>query len=374
MKSMNSHRFMYYFVPIVAIGWIPRLHSQEDNEQTPINDPRATFSGSWTGSQMSARFILELEENMNATLTGISAQILRNAFFEPALSHGTYEVIEGESAAELSLIVDNRKAVYRCFLEDRTHLKCFVGTEDAIEFTKIDDAEFDWSLWGTYYYLNPLPEKFTRAAIAMAKSGVLDQARHTIADLRMLMSSVMAQNPGRIGEWMREVDRDAHKTFWDDVLYYSRTKEGTDILLEEGKKKGRRFARFVEQGAPIAHEIDPEGADTIDLNWGYFFATGDTRAVHNVIRAFAHAEYEPFIEAWENSKKTRKDAKNYNLGAAYRAARWSIHANCTQHSRVLRFCDDLLQSGNVTPAESTTLSSILSSADVEMARRHYDAK
>ena len=351
---------------LVFVWWIPALVLGQTTATA------SSLSGEWQGTWKSTKFYLELEEDRNALLTGISMQLFGDSNYEPTFSKGSYHSKEGEESSFSVELSRNRNAfTLSGEAKDPDTLEVSFDGEQTVLFNRLQAEEFDWQLWGTYYYLNPRPSKFPVAANRMHDEGVLEQPRHVIADLRMLMAATLGRNPDQVTAWMSLIDRSTHKEFWDDVLYYSNTIAGTDILLKEGRGKGSRWERFIKKGAPVPYEINPESADTVDLNWGYFFATGDTRSIRNIIGALKYAEYLPAVEAWQSSKKSKSDARRFNLGAAFQSAIWSVQSNCTQHRKVLEYCDQLLTSGKLHKDERIHLQAILQSREVNQARNHY---
>jgi len=337
----------------------PRVVASEVTDG-PHETP-TTLVGTWTGSTQDVRFIFEFAENGDAALTEIATNS------EPTFFDGRFEpAMDNEPGVVVTLAANDRSVSVRCTVKDETILEC--RFDDSFSVTCTRNTDFDWELWGTYYYLRPRPERFVQAVTAMSQQGVLDREFGDIADVAILLSQILERNPSQIRGWLGEIDRTGRESLWEYILWYSRSKEAADILMEKSGNTGGRWSRHYESGAPVVYRMDPDQPNVLDMNWGCFMATGSREPVRNIIRAFNHVRYEEAIDGWERSRKTTRDRERLLKGMAFRAARWSVQANCTQHSRVLAYCDELLESGDLNAVERSTLKSILDAADIQLAR------
>ena len=320
------------------------------------------LAGFWMGSIEEVGIALEIAAGgqVSATLTSP----------EPVFYGGTFTPApDDKNVVNLTLEAPEGRWTARCALRDQSKLVLTFEDGSTSECTR--KATFNWSTWGTYYYLRPRPERFVEAVEAMTGEGILDKDFVNVADVTILLSQVLHQNPSQIKSWIGQINRKGRERLWNTVLWYSRTAEAAQIMMDDSGKKGRRWSQYYESGSQVVTQIDPTEPPMLDMNWGYFMATGDTTAVRNIIRAFNYGEFESAIDAWESSQKTPSDRERFAKGMAFRAAKWSVGANCARHSRVLAYCDQLLKSGDLTNQERATLAEAMSSVDVQMARARF---
>jgi len=170
------------------------------------------------------------------------------------------------------------------------------------------------------------------------------------------MSQVMAQNPKNVTGWLKEFE-DLDEKQRNAVLsaaWYSDT-ETADAYFKENKLKA-----WAEQDSPEILEMKVDNPATLDMLWGYFMATGDKAPIRRIVSAFQLAKYSGAAKRYKNSEKTAQDKQEAWLDATFQAAQWSLQNNCTQHPKVLEYCEAIFRDKGTPKGESLWLGIILS--------------
>lgn len=103
--------------------------------------------------------------------------------------------------------------------------------------------------------------------------------------------------------------------------------------------------------------------DQLDRLWGEFFATGRYKPVRRLIDALSLAPYKETADAaLENGKMPEgKDAlHNFWRGMTFKAAVWSLGANCKNHRLVRQYCAWALNNEDLPANDAALLRAILS--------------
>ncbi len=198
---------------------------------------------------------------------------------------------------------------------------------------------FNYEKWMTFYYQNPQPEYFVKAVKQMIQDGIFDK-KSAHPPLIAFLSQILAQNPDKINDWTSQLKEEIklYDELWTQILLASNTKD----------KKSR----------PV-YEIFPVHPGVLDMNWGYFSATGDKRAIRNIIKAF---QYNELIESAPSDKKLL-------LTSIIKAAEWSLNSNCKQHPLVLEYCFEIFESNALTKDEKFLLGSVLTNHNPEKVKK-----
>ncbi len=191
----------------------------------------------------------------------------------------------------------------------------------------------NYEKWLTFYYENPQPEYFVEVVKLLHKNKVFKN-KDAMVPVAFGLSQIMAQNPSKIEQWMTDLKtiRKKHKRLFNSMLWSSATKEGLELLRKSVKEKEFELY-FSTPPAPI-YEVDPGALNILDMNWAYFFITGDKKPIINIINAIKYEEYEKNVIGFKKSKKTDEDRRTAFLGAIFKAAKWSLTSNAKQHKKV----------------------------------------
>jgi hypothetical protein len=149
--------------------------------------------------------------------------------------------------------------------------------------------------WLQNYYRVPQPDQVVPAVYALSQDGYFEGAGQPAIAIGFL-SSVFAQNPDRVGEWMyafRNLPA-AHQRLVAAALWYSG--------VPAGERELRLAARQAEPGVraelelllargPVAVAQTPVLSDSsLNLQWGAFLATGEPQHIVNALAALGSAD------------------------------------------------------------------------------------
>ena len=204
--------------------------------------------------------------------------------------------------------------------------------------------------WMTSYYQNPQPDHFVTGVRQMSERGILS-APVTEA----FLSRVLAKNPAKIPVWMAALadlsNRDKellHKAIW-----LSGTDAGKAYLKDQG------LATLLNDPAPDTLKEEIDTPSSLDMLWGYFFATGDEAPIRRIVSALNYSKYAGAMERYETSKKTSDDWEQSHYDAIFRAAVSSLSTFWKQHQRIKEICDGLLKGKELNPTETEMLKMML---------------
>lgn len=137
--------------------------------------------------------------------------------------------------------------------------------------------------WLESYYLNPTPEKLVGQMKDWAQDGTLDND-HAKPALIAFLSQVIRQNPDKLAEWydqLRGLDPSQMQVFHTAMLF-SRTKEADELMRQTfGNAYDEQKA---ETKKILEMPLDKEG--TVDMIWGFFYATGSETAIRRIVTCF----------------------------------------------------------------------------------------
>ncbi|NNE92885.1 MAG: hypothetical protein HKN23_14670 [Verrucomicrobiales bacterium] len=195
------------------------------------------------------------------------------------------------------------------------------------EQEKLGDENADWL---EYYYKDPTPEKFVEKMKIFSADGTLsdDHARPALIGF---ISQVVRQNRDRVEEWYRQLSglpAQDRKTIHTGLLF-SRTKEADEILK---KRFGPQFDDL-KANTPKVLELPLDRNETMDMLWGYFYATGSESAIRRMIYAFRFdkAPDDPEgVEIPEGFRPLYKELPSATLEM--------IVSNARRHPKILEIC------------------------------------
>lgn len=200
------------------------------------------------------------------------------------------------------------------------------------------------SAFMTYFYLRPRPDQFVQMYRSIAET-LEFQVDANLPSLTVFFGQIMRQYPDRIADWSKELSK--LPTSYLPTLYYSlgvsETEESRQALKELADiAKGpdeRLIYRILGQGLPNALTKEVKTGADLDMLWGAFMATGDSRYVQRV------------IDTLGRNIPATSTGEAVVLGAA---AEWSLRSNAWQHSRVLETCRAAIDTASPALAEELT--------------------
>jgi hypothetical protein len=138
-----------------------------------------------------------------------------------------------------------------------------------------------------------------------------------------------------------------------ESLWLSNTDDGKAFLKE------KRIDKYDGKQAPNVLEMKIESPDVLDMQWGYFFATGEEAPIRNIISAFNYSKYMGALKKYKDSKKSDEDKKAAYYDSIMYAAAWSLSCNHEHHPRVKEICDNLLKGDALNQTEKSFLKTVL---------------
>ena len=236
-------------------------------------------------------------------------------------------------------------------------LASFLLAQTSFSIAQSDDTATEGkpnTNWMTFYYKSPMPERFVNELRAMTDAGILKDDKSQPSFIAFF-SQVMAQNPKKVREWLKEFENldEKQRTTILAAAWYS----DTDAAKAYFKEK--QLNHWVEQIAPDILEMKVDNPATLDMLWAYFMATGKKAPIRRIVSALQLSKYSGAAKRYRESKQTDQDKKEAWYDATFQAAQWSLKANCNQHPKVLEHCEHIFRDKSTPKAESVWLGLIL---------------
>lgn len=209
-----------------------------------------------------------------------------------------------------------------------------LGTVDAQEAAATGESgEVEEKDWLEFYYQDPDPGRLVSEVKQWAKDGTLKNqgARPVII---AFLSQVFRQNRKEIAGWYEELSGlpDEYRQIIHTAMLFSRTTEA-DALLRES------FGNEYEEqkhALPKILEMKLAQRNTLDMLWGFFYATGSENAIRRIVWSFrfdAAPDNPDFAKIPKDHRPLYKDLPD--------AAAWSLVSNARRHPKVRKVCEDL---------------------------------
>lgn len=183
--------------------------------------------------------------------------------------------------------------------------------------------------WMEGYYLDPQPNRLPEEVKDWSEQGLL-QREGTRDVLIGFLSQVLRQNRPKIKEWDNQLAGlpPDDRRIWRTGVWYSRTTEGDEIIKEA---LGGKLTN--EDLAPKLLELPLDRPTTLDMLWGYFFATGSESPVRRLVEAF---RFEDVSEPPPGAKIPQGYVPLFTQLPEMVA--WSITSMAAEHPKVAEFC------------------------------------
>ncbi len=179
--------------------------------------------------------------------------------------------------------------------------------------------------WLENYYQQPAPERFTSAVFELSRSGYFEEPGRVPLAIGFL-ASVFAQHPDRADEWMSvsRVLPVSHQRILASALWYSGSEKGATHLRALARNASAPVRAEVESllasHRPDLRDAEVLSAQSLNLQWGVFLATGEQQPVRNILAALGTSTNDQLAQD----------------------VRWSLAQNAAQHQRVLAICREEL--------------------------------
>lgn len=187
----------------------------------------------------------------------------------------------------------------------------------------------DFDRFVSHYYENPEPDRVVPSLLYMAREmGVPAEDNDARKGLVAFYAGILRRDPSANLAGVRDMAalQDEAPAFLWQVLWFAGTPAARALLETlappRTSPKWERWDRQRQSPPPDPLTLPPEDAGALEVFWGSFFATGDTRYVERVIGVLALARVE-------------HDARKIRIGASAEA---SLVANARQHPKVMEIC------------------------------------
>jgi len=147
-----------------------------------------------------------------------------------------------------------------------------------------DPPEKDWL---EFYYENPTPEQFVTRMKDWAGDGTLDN-EHARPALIAFISQLIRQNEGDLQRWYEDLTglSPGQLQVVHTAMLFSRT-AGADRIMRE--VFGKIYDEQKQETEKIL-EMPLDKRATMDMLWGYFYATGSESAIRRIVISFRFKE------------------------------------------------------------------------------------
>lgn len=188
-----------------------------------------------------------------------------------------------------------------------------------------------------FYYENPQPDEFVEQMKDWAADGTLENI-HARPALIAFISQVVRANRDKVKTWfdgLAGLTPEQRQIFFTGLLY-SRTKEADEVMTETFGEKYEQ--QKVETQKILEMPLDKK--TTLDMLWGFFYATGSESAIRRIVTCFR------FVKAPENPDGVDvpkgyvplyKELPEFAFG--------SLLSNAERHPRIVEILEKLLKEG-----------------------------
>ncbi len=225
-----------------------------------------------------------------------------------------------------------------------------VTAQDDSAGAKQEAEEKDWL---EFYYENPTPERFVQEMKNWAADGTLKNEFARPA-LIAFISQLIRQNKSELKGWFNELaglTPDQKKVLYTAMLF-SRTTEADELMKEA-------FGDVYEeqkQDTPKILDLPLDKRTTIDMLWGFYYATGSEHAIRRIILClrFEEAPNKPEgVDVPEGYNPLYKELPFVAVD--------SLLANADRHDRVRKMIEIFYKEDDtLVPGEKRGLYEVLS--------------
>jgi hypothetical protein len=173
--------------------------------------------------------------------------------------------------------------------------------------------------WLNHYYENPRPDDFLPSVYSLDSKGYFEQTPSAVSI--GFFSAVFSQYPQKVNTWLAETAPLSERTrrILAAAAWQAGQPRGQQMLRDMSVNSSddikAEIAQLLERGATPIAQTPVRSAESMNLRWGAFLASGDANHVTSILAALGSGEP--------------------NLSTA---ARYSLAQNAARHERVLQIC------------------------------------
>lgn len=210
--------------------------------------------------------------------------------------------------------------------------------------------------WLEFYYENPRPDQFVSQMKDWADEGTLDNESARPA-LIAFISQIIRQNEGALQGWYQELTglSPGQRQVLHTAMLFSRTTEADRIMHEA-------FGERYEEQKQITQKILEMPLDkeaTLDMLWGYFYATGSESAIRRMVVAFSFkdvTDHPPGVTVPDGYVPLYKELPEFVAAA--------LIANAQRHPRLVKILRAIYEKDeSLQKVEKEGLYDVLSALD-----------
>ena len=230
-------------------------------------------------------------------------------------------------------------------------------------------AETGDSAWLKHFYLHPDDKPFDVFWKKVVKEKSLEDAEK-VSSLMGFISQVLHRYPALIQGRMDALGQfdEKERNLVCLLLWQSDTKEGRAVLEQNGKAE-----LAAKPPLPIATWKITDAGD-LDYCWGYYFATGDTKALDPIISALDWGKYAGAADKYKTSQKTAADGDAALKDVLFQAAMWSLGANGREDAGVLGYMEKVFADPQAPKGRVMWVGVILSKVKPEKYKLEVEGK
>jgi hypothetical protein len=228
-------------------------------------------------------------------------------------------------------------------------LPALSGQEPKAPDAAAPPAETEERDWLEFYYEKPTPEQFVERIREFSQDGTLLNERARPALIGFL-SQVIRQNREKVAEWhgaLRGLSPEEMQII-NTAMLYARISEADEILKEQ---LGEEEFTKAQEEAPKILEMKLAQKQTLDMLWGYYYATGSEAAIRRIVSCFIYED------APENPEFAKiPDGFKPFYAELPDGAAWTLVSNASRHPKVMTILQDLdKKEDDLTPTERRLL-------------------
>ncbi len=205
--------------------------------------------------------------------------------------------------------------------------------------------------WLTFYYRNPRPDQVVTRLKAWSAEGTLKDENARIP-LIGFFSQVFRHNASQVHTWYQQIKNlpeDDLETI-TTAIWISNTEEGMKLLETENP------ILFEKKTPPDILTLKLDSPSTLDLLWGFYYATGDSKVLRRIVTMFNYADVTKKPEGLPEGRTPL-----YTILPD--AAKWSLSTNARQHPKILKDCTGMLAGDQLNATEKKWLNEALQAAE-----------
>jgi len=207
--------------------------------------------------------------------------------------------------------------------------------------------------WLEYYFEHPTPDQFVSEMKKWSADGTLKN-KAALPALIAFTSQLIQQNPEKLTDWYEKLAglTPDEKSVFHTAMLLSRTKEADELMR---KQFGRVYDEQKRETQKIL-ELPLDKKTTLDMLWGFYYATGSEQAIRRIILCFR------FLDAPKHPDGVKVPPGYVPLYKELpQAAYVSLASNCERHPSLIKMCQKIYtKDDSLVPSEKQELYDLLS--------------